>query len=1045
PDDPGQWETPGDDDLTPWPLLLEKPEAEEVEVASVADPALDTNEVRPWYSVVLGAMPAKQAFERLDAAFSDEADEEETNRRTQGYVVAATAVLDASGVLVPDTLAIASFAWGVGHMLGGGSAATLAEWSDLEQDFKARFGSILAPTDRSGRARSLTWRDLRTVSSTLAAELGLPSDLWLVTPCTIRIEAKLPPNADILSSFYLSDLQRVLHEVHALPETAAAYLGLRPPSQPWDALADRRQLSALLQPRLFPPGRWPGPGLHPLTLLQQAAVNAIVRDLDRAGIAAVNGPPGTGKTTLLRDLVAHVLVSRAEVLAGIDNPRDSLSGLDLMDFGMVVASTNNAAVENVSLELPIRGKALDRSLWRDEGLEYFAATADAVLGVPALIPEAEHAWGLMAARLGNARNRRAFFEKFWWDPDWGLNDWLNRVGWPDSPQNRNKPPGKLVRDDPPPRSPEALANWRCARDTFRLALDRCRQLRAELENLDEAGSRLRQVEAQLPAAESRLEVAGRDLASAERALAVARSDHASCAGQEATEVSKLAALSSVAPSLIAKLFRTRAWQTHTLGIREQVSRVSAAQETMQAAQARLAAACAEVERCSAEHHTALQARDNLVQQAAQLTPLLARAEGLMGDALPGPGFWTLPDAELHRAAPWNAGAFRAARDAVFAAAVRLHRAFVVVAARSIKSSLNTIARAVQGGSGSPRPSPADWGAFFLVVPVVSTTFASVGRMFAGIGGGEIGWLLIDEAGQASPQAAVGAIWRARRAVVIGDPLQIEPVVTTPRRTTQLIFESNDADPAPWAAPQQSAQSLADRANRIQGRFHVVNGGAGQEERITGIPLLVHRRCEEPMFGIANRIAYDERMVFATTPGASPIRDCLGASAWIDVDAPGTDKWVEAEGQLIAAAIARLCQTLPEPPDLYVICPFKVPIGRLRALLLDAPDVLSGLGKTKRKDWIEKRVGTVHTFQGKEAEAVILMLGAGRGAKAGSRAWAGRTPNLLNVAATRAKRALYVVGNRAEWQGAGVFTEAALALTARPAREWLSTDQVVRTQ
>ena len=72
---------------------------------------------------------------------------------------------------------------------------------------------------------------------------------------------------------------------------------------------------------------------------------------------------------------------------------------------------------------------------------------------------------------------------------------------------------------------------------------------------------------------------------------------------------------------------------------------------------------------------------------------------------------------------------------------------------------------------------------------------------------------------------------------------------------------------------------------------------------------------------------------------------------------------------------------------------------------------------------------MHTFQGKEAEAVILMLGAGRGAKEGSRTWAGRTPNLLNVAATRARRALYVVGNRLDWQGAGFFREAAKTAAA----------------
>ena len=153
--------------------------------------------------------------------------------------------------------------------------------------------------------------------------------------------------------------------------------------------------------------------------------------------------------------------------------------------------------------------------------------------------------------------------------------------------------------------------------------------------------------------------------------------------------------------------------------------------------------------------------------------------------------------------------------------------------RTIKPSLNIIAKAAQGGPNAPTPTAADWGVFFLLVPVVSTTFASIGRMFPGLAAGEIGWVLIDEAGQASPQSAIGALWRARRAVVIGDPLQIRPVVTTPPRTTRLIFASNGADPADWAAPAQSAQTLADRVSPIQGRFRVADGGIGQPERVTG--------------------------------------------------------------------------------------------------------------------------------------------------------------------------------------------------------------------
>jgi superfamily I DNA and/or RNA helicase len=105
-----------------------------------------------------------------------------------------------------------------------------------------------------------------------------------------------------------------------------------------------------------------------------------------------------------------------------------------------------------------------------------------------------------------------------------------------------------------------------------------------------------------------------------------------------------------------------------------------------------------------------------------------------------------------------------------------------------------------------------WASLFLVVPLVSSTFASVGGMLGAVLPETFGWMLIDEAGQGPPQAAVGAIMRTRRSIVVGDPLQIEPVVTLPDVLTQEVCRNFDVDPNQFNAPEvicTSVQTLAD--------------------------------------------------------------------------------------------------------------------------------------------------------------------------------------------------------------------------------------------
>ncbi len=365
------------------------------------------------------------------------------------------------------------------------------------------------------------------------------------------------------------------------------------------------------------------------------------------------------------------------------------------------------------------------------------------------------------------------------------------------------------------------------------------------------------------------------------------------------------------------------------------------------------------------------------------------------------------------ASPWSHEELNMVRTRLVMAALEVHKAFINQTKKKIRNNLRLLMDYFVGkvpfGTIQPYLETL-WGTFHLIVPIVSTTFASFATMYRGMGRESIGWLFIDEAGQAVPQAALGAIWRSKRVVVVGDPLQIEPVVTIHDRIIEVFknkYQLNEF----VANKSCSVQTIADVANKY-GTYL----GEDDYKSWVGSPLFVHRRCIDPMFSISNRVAYDDLMVMGTMEPPSSTIYAFDKSFWLDIKGKIAGRhWVPEQGiEIVKIVIRAFKRSNRELPSLYIISPFTEVTYKLADLLKQSYSKIDKLvSKEEYHSWIRNSVGTVHTFQGKQADNVIFCLGLDITSN-GSADWASKKPNLLNVAASRAKYRFCIVGDIDIW-------------------------------
>ncbi|WP_240669090.1 AAA domain-containing protein [Dyella sp. M7H15-1] len=898
-----------------------------------------------------------------------------------------------------------------------------------------------------------------------------------------REKDALEAAADYLNSFYLDDLDRLIKQADQQRPFGSAltrYLGeaIHPQGRV-DILTTHTSMAELVSAQHLPSARWAAPSKYPLVLAQQAAVAYVLRTLQQgSGMIGINGPPGTGKTTLLCDVIAEIVTERARRIAALDRPVSlfdeaiTLAGKRFTPLkasvmegtAIVVTSNNNNAVKNITQELPARAK-----ISHDEfpSAAYFEEVIREVFHYQKVFDDEKQpvdgkkqpidAWGLIAAALGNVGNRRSFAAGFFRDeyaakPAPEQTESSGEADDVDADADieaTHDPVAINAGDQEPPSMKQLLeaatneyrryqdewlqakrsfldlyAEWECQRDVLIQAENAAREL-------DRSQAQLDQLQADCQAAD-------KAAASQERALTACRERQAD---QRTLVQANQAALAHCQathlPNLWDRLMQWLGQETPRMATRRHA--LEAPTRTLHEASALLATLARE----AVEVEAALRREREKQQTASRDLATLQRQRQMHQQAVdagfaagakhfPNTAFASLPTELRHRASIAVHPALDQLRAKLFLQAVELHRVSILANAGKFIGNLWVVNGMLTNGLQDKLPLDQRhwlWNVFFFVVPVVSTTLASFDRLFAGMEQDSLGWLLIDEAGQATPQSAAGAIWRSRRAVIVGDPLQIEPVFTVPLRLTEQLRRQHEVDPI-WSPADESVQTLADRITPFGSWVEQAADCDDDASRIwTGMPLRTHRRCDDPMFSVANRIAYADQMVHgnvdeAGVPKPTLFFSVLGESAWFQVAStrvrhPVSQDEFDVLRQCLAdlrREPARLVNDSGKPVRTYVISPFRKVKNACQKVVNDG--AFKGV-----------ECGTVHTFQGKEAEIVFLVLGTAPGAQGvGAREWAKSKPNLLNVAITRAKYRLYVIGDAQQWGGLTYFRALHAALT-----------------
>jgi len=171
-------------------------------------------------------------------------------------------------------------------------------------------------------------KDTALVVKESDSEAGIAETSNKILPVESKTPEDMATDVPILNSFFFDDIslaikaikKNTLFDKSPLSQFISANV---PHHADLFSAEGERLIAEKLLIKNTPLGRWPDSEVHTMSLMQQFSINTLEQHIGSGGLYSVNGPPGTGKTTMLRDIIAANIVKRAKVIARFSEANDA--------------------------------------------------------------------------------------------------------------------------------------------------------------------------------------------------------------------------------------------------------------------------------------------------------------------------------------------------------------------------------------------------------------------------------------------------------------------------------------------------------------------------------------------------------------------------------------------------------------------------------------------------------------------------------------------------------------------------------------------------